>query len=263
MTRDELVAAVTAKAEGDARVLALFLSGSLGAGSGDVWSDADLVVAVAPEEHAGFVAEARRWAEVTPLVMWKPPHPGLPLFTALTEGWVRFDVTVTVPGRLTGARDRWRALVDRAGLFERLPETLPPKPPEAAQVEGLVVEFIRMLGLLPVGVGRGEYAVGVTGVGLMRQQVIQLMLMELDLPQPPGALHLSRLLPPKAMAEVEALPCPAPTREGVIEATRACAAAFLPRARRLSERVGAPWPEAMERAARLHLERTLGFRWPA
>jgi hypothetical protein len=48
----------------------------------------------------------------------------------------------------------------------------------------------------------------------------------------------------------------------VIEATRACAAAFLPRARRLSARVGAAWPEAMEQSARRHLERTLAFRWP-
>jgi hypothetical protein len=173
-----------------------------------------------------------------------------------------FDLTVTVPGRLRRAGIAGGMLLDRAGLVESLAGTLPPKPPEAAQVEALVVEFIRCLGLLPVGVGRREFAVGVTGVGLMRQQLIQLMILELDLPQPPGALHLSRLLSPEAMAEVEALPCPAPTREAVIDATRAVAAAFLPRARRLSARVGAPWPEAMERAARLHLERTLGFSWP-
>jgi hypothetical protein len=186
MTRDQLIAAVTAKAEADDRVLGLFLSGSLGAGTADAWSDADFVVAVAPENQPAFVAEAEGWASVAPLVMWKPPYPGLPLFTAVTDDWVRFDLTVTVPGRLMGAKDRWRALVDKAGLFESLPDTLPPRPPEPAQVEAIVVEFIRMLGLLPVGVGRGEFAVGVSGVSLMRQQVIALMLLELDFPQPPG-----------------------------------------------------------------------------
>jgi hypothetical protein len=46
----------------DAAVMAVFLSGSLAARSGDAWSDIDLRVVVRPEDHARFVAARREIA---------------------------------------------------------------------------------------------------------------------------------------------------------------------------------------------------------
>ena len=99
-----------------------------------------------------------------------------------------------------------------------------------------------------------------TGAALLRQQLIALMLMDCDLPQPPGALHLSRLLPPEDLAIIDALPCPEPSHASAMAFNAACAAVFFPRARDLSARVSAVWPQVMEETVRRHLWRTLGLR---
>lgn len=263
MTRDDLLARLTVQAEADQRVLALLLGGSLGRGEGDAWSDVDLIAVVAPEAHPGFVEGARAWVEqAARLVLWRAPHPGLPLFVAVTDRWLRCDLTVAVPGRVTVAQDGCRPLVDRAGVWNALPATLESRGPDSARVAALVREFIRVLGLMPVVLGREELVVAVGGAGMQRTALINLLVEELGLPQPPGALHLSRLLSPADMRMLGALPPAEATRASVLAANRAVAAAFLPRARRLVERVGAPWPEAFWAATEDHLQRELGAEWP-
>ena len=261
--RDALLGRIIALANDDARVTSLLLSGSLGRGDGDDWSDIDLIAVVAPEDHKGFVAGAREWlAPAAPLVLWSQPFAGAPLFNAVAEDWLRYDLTIVIPGHAPTARDRCRALIDRGGVWAALPETLPPRAADPARVAAMVQEFIRILALLPLGLGREEFAVGVTGVGLLRTQLISLLIEALDLPQPPGALHLSRLLPAEDMALLKGLPPVAATGASVLASSRALAEAFLPRARRLMARVGAPWPEALWTAAQAHLHRNLGTDWP-
>lgn len=264
MTRDALLQRLTAQAEADERVLALLLGGSLGRGDGDAWSDIDLVAVVAPEDHPGFVEGARAWVEqAAPLVVWRPPWPNLPLFNAITETWERVDLTVTVPGRVLGARSGYRPLVDRAGVWGALPPSRPEGKPDPARVAALVQEFIRVLGLLPVGLGRREYAVAVTGWGMQRTALISLLIEELGLPSPPGALHLSKLLAAEDMRMLEALPAPAAERASLLAANHAVAAAFVPRARALVMRVDAAWPEVFWAATQAHLARELGDEWPS
>lgn len=263
MTRDDLLARLTVQAQEDERVLALLLAGSLGRGEGDAWSDLDLIAVIAPEAHPAFVEGARAWMErAAPLVLWRSPYPGLPLFVTATEDWLRCDLTVTAPGRVTSAKDGCRPLVDRAGVWGALPATLATRGPDPARVAALVEEFIRVLGLLPVGLGRGELVVVVSGVAMQRTALIALLIEELGLPQPPGALHLSRLLSPDDMRMLSALPAAEATRASVLIANHAIAAAFVPRARKLMARVGARWPERFWNTTVAHLQRTLGAEWP-
>ena len=84
------------------------------------------------------------------------------------------------------------------------------------------------------------------------------MLEQVPDPDPGGALHLSRLLPPDEMRMLEGLPFPRPVRSEVIQAHMAVAREFFPRARILASQVGLAWPEAFEAAARRKLERQLG-----
>lgn len=263
MTRDELIDAVAARAAGDPRVVALFLGGSLGAGAGDRFSDCDFVLAVGPQAHAAFVAGLQAWvAGFAELALWRQVYPNLPLFLAVTPEYLRFDLTVTVPDRLAGTKAAWRPLHDPDGFYDRLPERPPERAPDAAKVAALVEEFWRILGLLPVGVGRGEYVVAVSGVGLLRDQLIALLIEAEAPPTPPGALHLSRVLPAEAMAILERLPPAAANRKSVIEASFALAAVFQAMARPLAARTGAPWPDALEAAARDHIRRELGLELP-
>lgn len=262
MDRDGLIDAVKALAAADARVVALFLGGSLGHGQGDAYSDIDLIAVVSPEAHKDFTDGARAWlSPVLDIVHWLRPHPNLPLFGAVTADWLRVDLTVAVPGMVHGAKDRLRPLIDPTGLYDALPDRLAPRAADPDKVEAMIREFLRVLGLLAVVVGREEWAVAVTGAGLQRAQLIALLIEQLALPTPPGALHLSRLLPREDLELVTGLPAVEANRESVIAVHFAYARLFLPRARALAERVGAPWPEAFEVSTRAWLKRELGADW--
>jgi hypothetical protein len=262
MERDQLIETVRGLAAADDRVVALFLSGSLGQGVGDAYSDADFIVVVEPDAHKAFVDEAQAWlGSGLELVHFRRTFPNMPLFTSVTAEWLRADLTITVPGMVHGAKDRLKPLYDPRAVFEALPDRLAPRSADPEKVEAMVCEFLRVLGLLHVVVGREEWAVSVTGTGMLRNQLIALMVEELDLPSPTGALHLKRLLSPETLDLVTGLPVAEANRDSVVSTNFAYARIFLPRARALAERVGAPWPEAFEAATRAKLKRDLGADW--
>jgi hypothetical protein len=264
MTRDGIIEAVTAKAAADGRVLALLLGGSLGSGRGDAFSDADMILVIAPEAHAGFVAEARAWAEaLVPLLIWKPPYPNLPLFTAVGDGWVRFDLTITVPGHIIGSQDRLKPLVDKADVWAALVPSLPPRPPSAEDIEAITIETMRILGLITVVHGRADWAVAVTGVALLRNQLVSLMVMDTHAALPPGALHLKRILPPGDIETLAALPPLGPTEVSIMQSNAVLAPLILNRARTMLAQAGGTWPQALEDALRAHLKAKVGFEFPS
>lgn len=75
-------------------------------------------------------------------------------------------------------------------------------------------------------------------------------------------MYLNRLLPPARLQTLVDLPAMAASRESVLTAHVACAAAFLPLARNLFERCGLQWPQDLEDAARRHLTTTLAVDLP-
>lgn len=181
------------------------------------------------------------------------------LLNAVTDDWLRCDLIIVTPDRFTGrSRDRLRPLFDRDGLYDALPDTLTPRQPDPARVARLIGEFIRVLGLLSVVVGRREYFTAVYGAGLQREALMNLMLEEVTVPDPGGALHLSTVLPADRMAVLSALPCPRPDRDEVIAAHIEIARQFFPRARVLAATLGVDWPGAFEAAARRALRRQFG-----
>lgn len=260
MTREELIDAATAAATADPRTLGFWLTGSLGAGTADAWSDVDAIWIVAPEGHHLAVQGAREWVgSFLDVVLWRQVYPPHPLFHAASREWLRFDLTITTADRLSYTQDQIFPLSDRAGLYASLPATLPPRGPAPAAVHRIIEEFLRILGAAPVGFGRKEYVVLTTGAGLLRGLLIELMIAEQSLPRPPGALHLSRVLPPEDMDLLNTLPLAEPTLESNLRATRAMAEAFLPRAKALAQSIDLEWPADLEAACRGHLQRELGL----
>ena len=234
---------------------ALFLSGSHGAGTADAWSDVDLL-GVAAREDWPAIMEALRGG-LGPLAMWRVLFGGS-LVNAVTLDWERLDLYLIEPERFAG-RDRTelKVLHDPENMLAALPP--PPDPaPSPQRVFGLVEEFLRVLGLAPVVLARGELVTAVDGVGLLRGKIAELMVEEAAPRHRGGALHLSRLIPAEDYAALLALPYPGPERDAVIAAQRAHAALFLPRARTLAERIGAEWPDALEAATRARWRRDLG-----
>lgn len=258
MDNDELLTRITGTLAEDRRVLAAWLAGSHGRGCPDRYSDIDVWVVVDQSDRDGFVADWPNIADrISPTVLFRQVFGG-PVFNHVTPEWLRFDIVVGVPADVPQrSRSTLRPLFDRADLHLRLRETGEPRPPSPVRVVDLSEEFLRVLGLLPVVIGRGEYEVGAMGCGLLRTMLTQLMLEDVAVEDRGGALRLHGLLPDDRLAALRTLPPVEASRDSVIAAHLACARLFLPLAKELCARTGAAWPAPAEEAVRAWLKRDL------
>lgn len=259
MRQDDLIERVGIAAAESGLFEALFLAGSFGRGTPDDWSDIDLLGLVPAEHHAAASAWWRDWlAAQEPLVYFKPLERGGTLINAITESWLRVDLHLLAAAGLSGrSQDGLKPLFDPQGLYGGLVASLPPREPDRQRVESLIVEFIRVLGLMPVVLGRQEWVVMAMGTGLLRDMVSQLLQEQVPLADRGGMLHLNRLLGPADRAVLAELPYPPLEREALIEAHLHLARVFLPRARALATELGIDWPAAFEAATRAHLAKAL------
>nr|WP_246621843.1 hypothetical protein [Rhizobium laguerreae] len=154
-------------------------------------------------------------------------------------------------------------LIDRHGLYDTLPATIPWSGPNKEYLTYLINEFIRVFGLLAVANGRGEYLLSVAGVDLLRMMLFNLLSEEVERADKGGMLAWSRRLSEEQLDLLATIPPAAPTRQSIIDAHLACASAFLPRARRMAERWEIEWPQRFEDATWRHLEREVGMKRPA
>lgn len=244
----------------DDRVVGVWLVGSFGRGTSDQFSDVDLLVVVDPDDVDRFCDTWPGLSDQIAPTVFRRRVGGQPVFNQVTTDWLRFDVAVGTPDTITGrTRSTVRPVYDPTGLSGRLGEPGPPKRPDAGRVASISLEFLRVLGLLPVVVGREEFVVGESGADLLRGMLIDVMLEDVAVEDRGGALHLNRLLPAGQQQLLTNLPPLQATRESVINAHVACASAFLPLARDLHDRCGLGWPQEFEDATRRHLAQALSI----
>ena len=256
-----LVEAIRGVLEQDAEIEAVWLAGSLGQGGGDAFSDID-ILALATDGTVGSVCQRYRRdvARIAEPALVNALFGGR-ILNVVTRDWRRFDIVFIEAGDLVRYdSERLTPLFNRG---DRRPSSPPATPYEPAPdtVLKIVNEYLRVLGLLVVALGREEYMLGLSGLGLMRGMTLDLMLEENNVAPADrgGALRRNPLLTEDQRRDLATLAPVAATLEGLIAANRALTAIFLPRARRLAERVGAPWPVVFEAATREHLERSLGL----
>ncbi|HWV20319.1 MAG TPA: nucleotidyltransferase domain-containing protein [Devosia sp.] len=262
MNQQDIIAAAKTTFADDEAVRGLFLSGSFGRGTHDEWSDVDLLAVVDKSEQRS-VADRWRTALHTlqPVVYWNELERGGFLINAVTEDWLRCDLNMVEPGQIGHrAKNTIVPLIDRDGIYEGLPATLPLKTPNPHALRYQINEFIRILGLTPVAMGRGEYLTAVMGNGLLRGLLADLYMQDVSDPDTGGILHMSKLLPAEQIRIMSDLPFPNATAEAVIEGHLAVARVFMPRAKAMAERLGVEWPEAFEAATRRVLEEKLGVK---
>lgn len=261
MPQQKLIQHISNTFKDDARVIALFLSGSFGSGSADAYSDVDFVIVADPETHAGVADSWRATLDAAyKIVHWNRKDGRAILLNAITNAWLRCDVIITSEKEFAGrSQASLQVLIDRAELYDQLPAGplhAQPKPEYAAW---LISEFLRVLGLAGVSMGREEYLLGVTGIGLLRTHLIALMLEASEVSTRVGALHLNRLLTIEQRQTLEALPTPTASRDSLIAADIAYARAFFPIAKALSAKLHIPWPHEFETATRGYLKKELGI----
>lgn len=260
-----LIDRIAALLRAEPRVDAAWLAGSLGKGGGDAFSDVDTLVLAKDGlagEVAGALGEAIK-AAVDPALL--NVHGYGRVLSAVTEDWQRFDVTV-----LQGEEINRYDAAKLTPLFNRGTRTPPVKPVVAYRctpetLRPLVIEFIRVMGLTPVAMGRREFELALSGVDILRRSTFDLMLEENGIAPADrgGALHRNNMLTAEQQAEFRTIPPQAATRESVLAVNAAYARIFLPRARRLAAAIAMEWPERFEQATRRHLSATLGLDLPA
>lgn len=255
--QQDLVDRAKSHLHSDERIHALWLAGSLGRGKGDEWSDVDLLACCEEGSRAEVSADlVKSIIEIAPPLLINPLFGGV-VINVVAEGWRRFDITLIEPDGLARHDPaRLTELFNRAGVEPSgtTPDSYRPTP---GSVLPIISEFLRVLGLAPVALGRGEYALAMQGVQLLRGLTIDLMLEQNGVSQLDrgGALKRFPLLTGEQRQELLGPPPLTPERASVI-ANHACLARnFLPRAKRLAEDVGAEWPAAFEQGTLAHLRK--------
>ncbi|QPH55004.1 nucleotidyltransferase domain-containing protein [Pontivivens ytuae] len=242
----------------------LFLSGSYGTGMADAYSDIDFILVA---EDGPTDAVAALWREAIErtgkIILWWDRTTRPALINAITADWTRTDVVILKPGQMGGqSRDAVTPLFDHDGIHGSLAERSGDPRSSPARLRYQIEEFIRILGLLHLAMGRKEYINGVLGVFHLRNHLVELLIEETAAPHRGGVLHLNRLLTEQQKALVMSLPVPAPERAAIIAAHLDFARAYLPRARRLAAERGVEWPERFEAITWAMLAETLSIERP-
>lgn len=263
MTADQqaILDQLTATLAADRRVRSLWLSGSLGRGAGDAWSDVDLMAVAEASDLPALIADVRRARpDMPPQVFSQLVHGRI--VSAITPAWARFDIAFLTPAEF--AAQDGASLRRMAGNLDAAPAPRASGGGDPARISAIIHEFIRVLGLLPVAVGRREWLVAQQGFDLLRTLTIDLFLEENRVaPGSRGAKSLNPFLSADQRAALEAIAPPAAYREAILAAHRAVAALFLPQARRTAAALGLAWPEAFEAATRTRLQAELDLEpWP-
>jgi hypothetical protein len=259
---DRCVAVLTA----DDRVLGAWLDGSLGQGAGDEWSDVDLHCYVADDDLPSFDAG---WRDVVAAILGAPPvwthHLGASAFGQVGGAAVADDlrhVDLMVFGRTRLDGKEWAGTVplfDRGGALPSAP--MPPAPPgEPTFPRHVVEQYLYSLSQQPVVVGRRELVRMYGSIGMFIDVfLLPLLFAERGVDPKGGIKRLNAFLDDEQRTLLESMPPVRMDVDAITEVQLWIARTGLPRARRLAERVGADYPDELERAVAAHLERELGI----
>ncbi len=259
--QQRLVANLHRLLEAEPRVEAAWLAGSLGRGAGDAFSDVDILALTTDGAAAALSAELQaRFAEVTRPVLVNRLFGGR-ILSVVTEDWARFDITLAETGDLSRYNATELTVLFNRGERAPLSRTDPAYHTTPEQLLPIVQEFLRVLGLAVVGAGRKEYVVMLSGIELMRQMTVNLMLEQNGVSPAArgGALRRNPLLTSEQRTALEVLPPLSADRDSLLTASAALVALFLPRAKQLGAEIGMAWPIELEEATRRNLQRRLGL----
>jgi hypothetical protein len=223
----------------DPRVERVEVSGSIGAGHADQWSDLDLAVFVRDEDFDAFLAEWPSWlAAITPTVFARTPI-APSIVNTVTDNGLTFDIVVrsaTQPlllppvGYAVGMVSRVR--------FESIGEAL--EYAVAEQLRGLSGPFVSL-------VRREEHLRHLMGVPHILGLLTTVFLAETD-STPPGKVW-NDMFTPEQRATVAALPSVGATREAIVTFGVEVARLVVTRARPLYPRYSLEWPSPLAAVA--------------
>jgi len=246
--------------EGDERIRAFWLSGSLAKGTADSGSDLDCLLAIRDADFDDFAAGWREWlATITPTLLARELPFARGSFYSTTAGCERLDVVSEAVSKVPASRHRYRRVVfDRDGLDAAVPAPEPPAGPNLDRLRSAVEEFFRVEAIVPVMLNqRRDYLAAVNGV-----QSLQLMLynvfVESNQPQPPmGIKQWTARLTPEQRQVLTALPVAAPEHDSIAAALRAIGNAMRISGRAAVIACGGTWPEELDEGVQRFVDQSV------
>lgn len=259
MKQDDLIEKIKYTLQQNKDVRGAWLTGSFGRGDADQYSDVDVIVLIEDGRlDTIFSAFQQEINKISPILFSKTLSSSKTI-NVITPEWQRFDLTFVSKLQLQKmSADHLKALFDRDAAGKALPLSLEVESDlKPADLTNMVNEFLRILGLMPVVIGRKEYIVGQTGSNLLRDMLIKLMIYENASGPVRGALSLSRSLNEEQIEVLNNLPPLSACKDAILTVNKEIAEDFLPRARSMAQKIGAEWPEAFEAVTIEHLKKTL------
>lgn len=237
----------------DNRVKAAWLTGSLGrGGAADRHSDIDLHVWLSPDDAPAFRQGLEAWLKaIRPVLLYHELFGGH-MVVSLLQGEdaqvVALDVFIETDEEVRVTAGKSRILVNREGTLEQVPFA----PPNAASLRhNLDVEvryFWRLFAMLP-SIERGELIPAVMRLNQGVAQVVNVCSLGRGRPRDVGEKRANELLEPAERTELESvLVLPEVTRASLVRAHLELAEIMQRRGRLAAQRLGAPYPEELERA---------------
>ncbi len=240
------------RAAGDARIRAVWLSGSLARGTADAGSDLDLIITVTDDALPAIRSRWREWWDGLIETVSSRVLDGAGLvIVGLTEDLCRVDAVVEAVSSPVAA-DRPRAVVlDHDGLAAVLPAPAPPRlssmdPDEMAAGIG---EFWRILAIAPAMIdGRGDLLCAHLGTQLAWRHLVDLLVAAHGPHPVTGAKYVESRLPGPVAATLRTLPPIVAERPALITASLALAETMSTLGRTAARRCGAAYPDRLDHA---------------
>lgn len=243
-------------------VRALWLGGSLVRDDADRFSDIDLVALIADASLGEAVSniETLLASQFNLVLVRNRGDEHHPLLNFITDDWKRFDLNIFSNEAIRRSKlSGQRALFDKDGLDLPVGHGEPPKTEVTAeQVDFVVTEFIRVLGLLPVVMHREDLVGAVSGSGLLREHLVTLLQYEHTGRTRTGALNETKSLSAAAKTAILGLPALCAEDSSILDYNLSCWEIFTQFGPRISRRYDTEWPSQLIAAVRSRLARDLG-----
>jgi len=254
-----MIESITEYLQSISEIKAAWLGGSYGRGDQDAFSDYDFFVY---SEDAETVFK-RICTDITkrPDVIFTKTLPFGMTLNSITEDWERFDISFVDDNALPHhGHNTSRILFDRGDIASRMPkEATSTRPDPKAELQSATREFVRILGLLIVVAGREDYMIAQKGVQVMKDLLMQIMVLRADKPVR-GVPSVRKALLPEDYDFLLNAPPVAATRESILALNAYLAPEFLKHARVLYAEHGLQWPERFVAATLKNVKNKTGLQ---
>ncbi|MFZ4761345.1 MAG: nucleotidyltransferase domain-containing protein [Alphaproteobacteria bacterium] len=243
------------------KIQAAWLIGSYARGDNDQYSDVDCCAyseITADADQAFF--NIQQLVARNPAIIFSKKLPLGRTLNIITQDWHRLDITIIDRLQIKNISfNESKFLFGEEKITPYLGQHHHSAPLNSQEIDSIVHEFIRVLGLLPVVIGRQDYVLGQTGAQLLRDMLIKLMLIENADGVVRGVLSIKKSLMPEQYKILQEIPSIAANKEYVIKTYQYIAMDFFACARLIYKTKNMVWPTRFEEATLQHLHQKIGW----